>query len=101
MYTETHITLRVPDVELIYLLREFILLNGFSARHRKGEAPFEVLHPVHDADVRPLQHTTHEERGEKVGMDTKKCMCIINILHKKTIEMIQVTALHVKTKTPY
>lgn len=72
MHTGTHITLRVPDVELIYLLREFILLNGFSARHRKGEAPFEVLHPVHDADTRPLQYTHPQgETGEKVGMDTK------------------------------
>lgn len=73
MYTETHITLRVSDVELIYLLREFVLLNGFSARHRKGEAPFEVLHPVHAADARPLQYTHPQgETGKKVGMDTKR-----------------------------
>lgn len=64
MHTKTHITICVPDVKLIYLLPEFILLNGFSARHRQGEAPFEVLHPFHDADARPLQHTPtrREER---------------------------------------
>lgn len=74
MHTETNITLRVPDVELIYLLGEFILLNSFSARHRKGEAPFEVLHPVHDADARLLQHT-HRQGERKEGWHGYKKTC--------------------------
>lgn len=72
MHTHINITLLVPDIKLIYLLREFILLNGFSARYRKGEAPFEVLHPVHGADAQPLQHKhTQGHTGKRVGMDTK------------------------------
>lgn len=72
VHTHINITLLVPDVELIYLLHEFIFLNGFSARDRKGEAPFEVLHPVHGAESRPLQHKHPQgETGKTVGMDTK------------------------------
>lgn len=55
-------TLGVPNVELVYLLREFILLNGLSARNRKRETPFKVLHLVHGAEEQPLKQT-EEDRG--------------------------------------
>lgn len=94
IYTYVHIyfTLRVPDVELIYLLREFVLLNGLSARNGKGEAPFEVLHLVHGADARPLQHTpTHKERQERrlawIQKDTqkkKKKVCLQYVSQKQS-----------------
>lgn len=37
-------------VELVDLLGKLILLNGFSARNRKRESPFKVLHLVHGAE---------------------------------------------------
>lgn len=48
------LTLSVPYVELVYLLSELILLNGLSARNRKREAPFKVLHLVHGAEEQIL-----------------------------------------------
>lgn len=48
------LTLSVLDVELVDLLSELILLNGLSARNRKREASFKVLHLVHGADEQNL-----------------------------------------------
>lgn len=56
------LTLCVPNVELVDLFGELILLDGLSARNRKRETPFEVLHLVHRVEEQTLGEERDEER---------------------------------------
>lgn len=51
----------VLTVEVVDLLGELVLINGLSARNRQREAPFKVLHLVHDARKQTLEERQQRE----------------------------------------
>ena len=71
------LTLRVPYVELVDLFSELILLDGLSARNRKRETPFEVLHLVHRVEEQTLGEERDEGRLKYNNKHTDNPTCIV------------------------
>lgn len=71
----------MPYVELVDLLGELVLLDGFSARNRKRETPLKVLHLVHGAE----EQTLREERDEEIRY-TNTLQCI-RYMHQHSLSI--------------